>query len=339
MFRLIERLLLWLRGGTLKLLFLAIVILLLWGILSPVGTLVWWLDHDAQSLRLKRGRTNGSSPDDEAADDATAAIDCYIVFFTGVGDFSTNQLSPGEEQFLDRLTEQHPNCVAIRDVFPYSAANESLDGRRWLAPLWEAAQAARGWFENANVIIKIRNLWRFAISIDDRYGPVYNEGVATTIVEEMKAAHPIPDAEQSPYRLILIGTSGGAQVALSSSQYLDQWLDARLIVVSVGGDFAGTKGFESADHIYHLKGRRDWIEDVSTILFPGRWPWTVGSPFNQARRQGRYTVVNTGPHTHDGETGYFGTEPIGQSDTTYLDLTLQRINQLPIWSSEEFKQD
>ncbi|MGB7440755.1 MAG: hypothetical protein WA919_06775 [Coleofasciculaceae cyanobacterium] len=334
MLQLIERIIIWFRGGTLKLLLLAGLILLAWGIFAPVGTLIWWLSQDSESLNLRRSRSH-RLPSDENSNSVTKSsqINCYIVFLTGVGDFSANQLAPGEEIFVDRLVELHPNCVAVKDVFPYSAANESLGGRRLLAPLWRAAEEASGWLENADILIKIRNLWRFAISVDNRYGPVYNEGIAIAVVDRMNAAQPIPNSQDSPLKLILIGTSGGAQVALSAAPYLDQWLDVRLIVLSIGGDFAGTNGFNAADHIYHLEGRRDWIEDISTIVFPGRWPWTVASPFNQARRQGRYTVLVSGSHAHDGATGYFGREPVGKNGTTYVDLTLQKVNQLPIWSN------
>lgn len=326
-----NRIFLWLRSGTLRLILLAGFVLLLWGTFAPVGTLVWWLKQDSENLKAQRSRLRGQVLDEEATATGDSTVNCYIVFLTGVGDFSANQLSPGQESFVDRLVEQHPNCVAVRDVFPYSAANESLDGDRALEPLWEAAREADGWFENANVLIKVRNLWRFALSVDDRYGPVYNAGIANAIVEQMEAVHPI-DTTQSSLKLILMGTSGGAQVALGAAGYLDQERVDELIVVSIGGDFSGAEGFAAADQIYHLQGSQDRIEDLSRFAFPQRWPWTVGSAFNKAQKQGRYQVVHSGPHSHSGATGYFGTEPVqADDDKTYLDFTLETVHQLPIW--------
>ncbi|GAB4234764.1 MAG: hypothetical protein Kow00121_62430 [Elainellaceae cyanobacterium] len=323
------------QSGTAKLLLLAGMLLLVWGTLAPIGTLVWWINQDTESL-TRRNRSRGSSASDEtdAATDAPM-IDCYIVFFTGVGDFSADQLAPGEAAFLDRLVSRHPNCVAVRNVFPYSAANESLGGRRILAPFWEFAEEADGWLANADVLIKIRNLWRMALSIDDRYGSVYNQGIATAVVEQMEAVQPIPDSSSHPLKLILIGTSGGAQVALGSAHYLDQWLEARLIVVSIGGDFSGGEGFDAVEQVYHLEGSQDWIEDLGSILFPPRWPWAIGSPVNRAKRQGRFISIVSGPHEHNGARGYFGQTPVPGEDYTYLDLTVQAVNQLPIWSSSE----
>ncbi len=338
MLKLIGQILKWLQGGTLKLLVLTGIILLVWGTVSPVGTLVWWL-NEAENLGLKKNRSkNLPSARSSSSVAKSSKINCYIVFLTGVGDFSANQLTSGEEVFLDRLVELHPNCVAVSDVFPYSAANESLGGRRPFAPLWRFADKAfnsDGWLKNAYLLVKIRNLWRFAISADERYGPIYNQGIADAIIDRMNAVHPIPNSSSQPLKIILVGTSGGAQVALGASHYLEQWLNPQIVVVSIGGVFAGDDGFNAAEHVYHLQGRPDWIEDIGWIVFPSRWPWSVGSPFNQARRQGNFTVQTIGPQAHDGPTGYFGLKPAKPDGITYVDLTLQAVNQLPIWSNSK----
>lgn len=332
MLRLTEQLWMWLRGGTFRLLVLAGLILLGWGVLAPVGTLVWWLSQSTESLGLKQDQPVKLPASGATSSTQSSPIDCYIVFLPGVGDFSTNQLTPGEERFLDSLVQQHPNCATVRDVFPYSAANHDLSGERLLAPLWQAVEQADGWLKNADVLIKIRNLWRFAIAADDRYGPVYNQGIANAIIDRMNAAHPLPRSPQQPLNIILVGTSGGVQVALGAVSYLDQWLDARLTVVSMGGTFSGEHGFDALDRMYHLHGERDWVEDIGQILFASRWRLTVGSPFNQARRQGRYVAMSSGPHAHDGEEGYFGLAIAKLPQTRYVEMTLQQTNQLPIWS-------
>lgn len=339
MIYLIGRIFHWLRGGSLKLLTLAVVILLVWGTLSPVGTLVWWLQEGAESLGFTKKKPKQLLPQNESTAVAKSApINCYIVFLTGVGDFSADQLTPGEETFLNLLVQEHKNCVVVSDVFPYSVANESLGGERFLAPLWRFANEADGWLNVADVLIKIRNLWRFAISADNRYGPVYNRGIALAIFEQMNAANPVKLSGEKPFKIILVGTSGGAQVALGAVPYLEQWLPkAQLIVVSVGGVFAGTDGFNAADRVYHLQGRQDWIEDIGSIIFPSRWSWTVGSPFNQARRQGDYKVYSSGPHAHDGAKGYFGLKLI-EDNVRYVDLTVQEVEQLPIWSTQQLNQ-
>lgn len=338
MLNLIGRLLVWLRGGSLKLLTLAGIILLVWGTVSPVGTIVWWLRQGSESLGLKKQPKQLPPSNSSKPLAKNLQINCYIVFLTGVGDFSTDQLTPGEAIFLNSLDRTHPNCVTVRDVFPYSAANESLGGERLLAPLWNFANNAKGWYGVANVLIKIRNLWRFAISADGRYGPIYNQGIASAIIDRMNAANPIPVSSGKPFKIILIGTSGGGQVALAATPYLEKWLDEPIFVVSIGGVFAGTDGFNAAERVYHLRGSRDWIEDIGGIVFPSRWFWSVGSAFNQARLQGRYQAYSSGPHKHDGSQGYFGEEVARKDGTKYVDLTVQKVNQLPIWSVQSNQQ-
>ncbi len=340
MLSLIHRILSRLRGETLKLFFLAGGLLLVWGTIAPVGTLVWWLKQSAEGLGFKQDETK-RLPANSLPRANQKVINCYIVYLPGVGDSSANELSAGEEYFLDRMQKIHSNCVTVRDVFPYSVANQDLAGQRFLAPFWRAAQKGEGWFKNAGVLIKIRNLWRFAISADDRYAPVYNQGIAAAIVDRMNAVYPISQASRQPIHLILIGTSGGVQVALGAVPYLNEWLKLQLTVVSAGGAFDGEAGFESAQRVYHLQGNRDWVDDIPAVVFASRWPWTIRSPFNQARQQGRFTSLNSGNHTHDGDQGYFG-QAIASSDpqgvahdrTTYVDLTLQKVNQLPIWTGK-----
>jgi hypothetical protein len=59
MLQFIQQILLRVQGDTLKLLVLAGVLLLAWGTLAPVGTLIWWLQEGAESLGLKnQARTN-----------------------------------------------------------------------------------------------------------------------------------------------------------------------------------------------------------------------------------------------------------------------------------------
>lgn len=318
------------------------LILLGWGTLAPVGTLVWWLNQGSKGLDSKRRQPVQLSVDDRATPNK-ATTTCYIIYLPGIGDASANQLTEGEEWLLDQLAQQHPSCVTVRDVFPYSATNKDLVGERLLAPLWQSVDKADGWLEEADILIKIRNLWRFAISADDRYGPVYGQGIAAAIINRMNAVSPIPSlnrdqkkSDQStrkPLIVMLMGTSGGVQVALSAAPYLDQWLnDPKLYLISVGGDFDGEAGFDSLDQMYHLHGSRDWVEDLSALFFPARWRWTVASPFNRARQHNRFKMISSGPQAHDGKEGYFGMAIAKPPHQTYAALTLEVISQLPLWA-------
>lgn len=330
MFKILLEIVRWIQGGSLRLLTIAVLLLLVWGIFSPVGTLVWWLNEGVENLGLVNNQPSTLSPDKQLSlINESSNINCYIVFLPGVGDFSADELTAGESEFLALLVKSHPNCVTIQDVFPYSAANKSLGGQRLLAPVWQFAN------KDADVLIKIRNLWRFAISADPRYGTIYNQGIADAIMKQMQAKHPIPKNSNQPIKTILIGTSGGVEVALGAAPYLHRWLNTKIYLVSIGGVFNGRNGFEAVEHFYHLRGHQDPIEDIGGIVFPSRWLWNLTSGYNQARLQGRYTGLDSGSHAHDGAKGYFGTDGIGADGMTYVDLTVQKVNQLPIWENSE----
>ncbi|XZN93259.1 MAG: hypothetical protein ACM65M_10720 [Microcoleus sp.] len=333
MLKLILRILVWLRGGSLNLLLVAGTILIVWGIVSPVGTIIWWLGQNAESLGLKKTPPALlPSKNINIEQSKSSPLNCYIVFLPGVGDFSGDELTRGEAFFLKSLVKSHPQCVAVGDIFPYSASNKSLGGERLLAPFWRFAEHAKSGPIAGDIFIKIRNLWRFAISLDYRYGQAYNQGIANVIIERMNAKYLISQAPEKPLKVILIGTSGGAQVALGATHYLKQWLKGEITVVSVGGVFSGENGFADADRIFHFRGSRDSIEDIGGIVFPSRWYCFVGSPFNQARLENRYAEALSGPHKHDGDDGYFGENRVA-GEETYVDITLEKVNQLPIWPS------
>ena len=317
-------------GTTVKLILSIAGFLVLWGMLAPVSTIVWWLNQTAESLGLEDEEEKPDVLRQVSINAPSSNIDCYIVFLPGVGNFSPDEITQGERYFIDRLVARHSNCVAVRDVFPYSVVNQDLS-QGWLTPLWEASKESD---VLSNVLVQVRNLWRFAISADDRYGPVYNLSIANTIVERMNAAHPIARSKR-PINLILLSTSGGTQVALGATAHLREWINnARITVVSIGGTFEGRAGFNDTNHAYHLYGDRDWIETLPRVVFPARWNWVVGSPVNQAWQQGRYTVCNVGSQEHTGAEGYFG-NAIAFNNTSYVELTLEQVDQLPLWSIEQ----
>ncbi|MCG6134965.1 MAG: hypothetical protein MET45_09920 [Nostoc sp. LLA-1] len=334
MLKFFGQLLLWIRNGGLQLLLFAVFILLIWGTFAPVGTIVWWLDQGATKLETRTRelsqRVNGG---DGSSDTTSGDISCYIVFLTGVGDTSADQLSSGEEAFLDQLEQDQAQCLIVRDVFPYSAANQDIAGQQIFKYLWNVTEEADGWLELTQYLLEFRNVWRMAISADNRYGSLYNQAIALSIAEKMEQQQPIPSSCQQPTQLILMGTSGGVQVALGAAPYLAQWLPVEISVVSFGGVFDGNEGFNVATHVYHFRGKRDWIENIGGIVFPSRWRWTIGSPYNRARRQERYTVYSSGPHEHEGDQGYFGKEVAQDDGKTYIELTLKQVKELPIWTS------
>jgi hypothetical protein len=313
-------------GDTSKLLTTLGLFFLVWGTIAPISTLSWWL-QDGNGL---------ADEEPDLGEDAVATEPgppCYLIFLTGVGDVSASALADGEEVFLDRLETAIPNCVVVRDVFPYSAANDDVGGQPFFRWLWRVSDRLGGGDNPARIVLQGRNLWRVALSADSRYGQAYNRGTAAAIVERMAAAAPLYLEADPPIQLVMGGTSGGAQVALGAAPYLRDWLPVEITVLSMGGVFDGQEGFDAAAQVYHFHGEGDWVDNSGSVLFPSRWRWTWGSPFNRARRSGRFRAISSGPHEHQGDRGYFGQASVADrdDDTTYLDLTVEQVKALPIW--------
>ncbi len=95
-------------------------------------------------------------------------------------------MSSGEEAFLDSLEQAQPQCLTVRDVFPYSAANQNIAGQQIFAFLEKVVEQADGWLELTKYLLELRNVWRMAISADNRYGFIYNQAIALSIAEQME---------------------------------------------------------------------------------------------------------------------------------------------------------
>ncbi|MBW4485360.1 MAG: hypothetical protein KME14_22735 [Tildeniella torsiva UHER 1998/13D] len=312
-------------GDTSKLLTALGLFFLAWGTISPISTLSWWL-RDGDGLAQQRPELPAGSVT------AGTGARCYLVFLAGVGNVADVDLDPGEDAFLNAMATAVPGCVVVRGVFPYSAVSDNVGSQPFFRWLWQLSDRPGQEDNPARLVLKIRNLWRLALSADDRYGQAYNRGAAATILERMAEAEAISLDADEPIQLVLAGTSGGTQVALGAAPYLHQWLPMDITVLSFGGVFDGQEGFEAVDQVYHFHGDHDWIDNLGLVLFPSRWGWTVGSPYNQALRVGKYEAIASGPHDHDGDRGYFGQDPVeGNPTVTYLNLTLERVNALPIW--------
>ncbi|MBD2108695.1 hypothetical protein [Nodosilinea sp. FACHB-13] len=314
-------------GDTSKLLAALGIFFLAWGTISPISTLSWWL-RDGNGLAEQRP----SLPDGTTTTEGGAQ--CYLVFLAGVGNVADVDLDPGEEAFLNQMAAAVPGCVVVRGVFPYSAVSDNVGSQPLFRWLWQLSERPGQEDSLARLVIKIRNLWRLALSADNRYGQAYNRGAAATILERMAATEAVSLESKEPIQLVLAGTSGGAQVALGAAPYLKEWLSVEVTVLSFGGVFDGEEGFDAVEQVYHFHGQGDRIDNLGLILFPSRWGWTVGSPYNRALRAGKYEAIASGPHAHDGDRGYFGQGPVEGSvskGTTYLDLTLEQVQALPLW--------
>lgn len=292
----------------------AAVALLAAGLLAPLEALGWWAGwfegHDFS-------RDAALEPADP--DDAEAPRD-YLVFLTGIHSVSGETFAWRETRLLERLRAQLRGTRVI-EVFPYSVTNRPLTGQRVFAWFWRWALAMklseRALARVAGLMINLRNMWQVGVSADRRYGPIYNRGSALLIVDALRRA----GCRQGD-RIVLVGYSGGGQVALGAAPHLKSLTNADVTVVSLGGVMSSESSIDVLERIYDLHGDGDRVRKYGNLFFPGRWPILPHSNWNQARRKGIVRDVSLGPADHMGERGYLDDSARLPDGRSYLDQTV-----------------
>lgn len=302
------------------LLFGAVALLLVSAALSPISALGWWAgwfgeDAPPRPGAVARKGTSGVPP---------AATPHYLVYLSGIGAITADSV-PGEEiKWLDALEQRIGDSALIRDVFPYAVVGAGLTSERFFSRMWKWIEQLRLKNPGAAMgfLINARNVLQVAVSADPRYGPIYNLGVANAIFASL---------ERHGYRLgsgtpvTLIGWSGGGQISLGVTSFLQGMLKAPIRVVSIGGVMADDPGLISVTHLYHFYGGNDPIQAVGAKLYAGRWPIFKQSVWNRALAQGKITFTELGPFSHNGADNYFSWDSKTPTGKSYAETTMDAI--------------
>ncbi len=283
-----------------------LALLLISAALAPVETLAWWAGwggHD-RSIELAREEIVGLK-----RNTTPATAEHFVVFLPGIGDVAGETLLHEEEPFIEYMRQHLPRTVVIHDVFPYSVLNLGLTGERMLARFWRWLDRRRqmGKAGLVGFAINLRNLFQVAVSADQRYGPVYNLGMAREILVSL-VRHGYQLNQARP--ITLIGSSGGGQISLGAAPYLAAVINAPVRIISLGGVMSGGDNIELIEGIYHLEGSKDPVPRLGKLLYPARWPFNQQSAWNQHMTPERYREMVIGPMVHNGPGGYFDVEAI-----------------------------
>lgn len=291
-------------------------------IMAPFETLGWWAGwlgpHD------EPGATRvAATPADPAASTPSQAPRAHVVFLAGIGSISGAELMPSEEAFLTRLRDALPEFAIVTDVFPYAPSGLPLfTGQRVFRWLW---RTARRWRKAQTFllppILHTRNFFQVLVAADNRYGPLYGYGLSRVIVDRLLANGYGP-ADGCP--IILVGSSGGGQIAVSAAPYLVAATGASVSVVAFGGVMASDRGVTEAGRLISLYGSRDFVYRLARFAFPGRWPVFAGSHWNRALRDKRLIERDIGPISHSGRGGYLDDQSTWRG-SSHLDLTIREI--------------
>jgi predicted Abi (CAAX) family protease len=262
------------------------------GLLAPFEALGWWAgwyggQRDTTTLAFKHTQVPlhqvHSSPH-------------YIVYLDGIGKSSFKYSVQGA-RFLQRLKESLPSDrILIDSIIPYSVINLPLTLNRPLARLWQ-------WIEQTakfEVLVLLRNMFQVAVSVDSRYGPIYNRGTAEIIIDRLLTSGYQPG---SGALITLIGYSGGGQISLGAVPYIKRVLAAPIEVISLAGVISGNNEVVQVEHLYHLVGERDRVARLTPWLFPQRWRMITWSNWNLAKSRGEISFISLGQVKHDSKYG------------------------------------
>lgn len=307
--------------GGVTLMLIALMGLLIAAALSPFESLGWWAGWFGKEQDLLRTSTIVRATSRTRLD---SCVEHFVIFLSGIGSLGGGSLHPTEIPFLEYLHRHLPRTTVIHEVFPYSVINPDLTRERILGPFWRWLGDLRTTGKAGPVpfIINLRNLFQMLVSADARYGPIYNIGVAREIaICLIRHSYPV----RSGIPVTLIGSSGGAQVALGASSYLTWVLGAPVRIISIGGTMSGDIGIKYVERLDHFYGTRDRITRLVGLLFPSRWQIMHRSAWNQAMAQGKIGMHCLGPMGHQGVGSYFDGESYMSDGHSYLEHTAQAI--------------
>lgn len=237
--------------------------------------------------------------------------DAYVVYLDGIGKRRFSDTRDGG-QFVRALLARAPELRVLGQIQPYSPLASPLLGR----PVW-------GWLRrHVGIALFAHNVMQTFVAADQRYRPLYNRAVSTQIADQLVLAGYGP---ASGVPVVLLGYSGGAQVATGAAGELFTRLRAPLWVITLGGFHNGANELRHAIHLHRLTSTNDWIEQVGMGLFPRRWRLWRSSPWNRALSARKVTVHRLDPATHVGPQSYISPTARLPDGRSHLDRTTETV--------------
>lgn len=302
-----------------SLLLLLVVVVLLFLAVGPLEALGWWRAEGADEAVTTLAEIRAAH---ESVPEPVPYAH-YVVYLSGIGAIDGTSIPEEELPLVEHLREHLPGFAVLNDVFPYAPDNRGLTAARPMARMWSWIEKAR--FANPEALVAMlvnaRNAIQLFVCADRRYGPTYNIGTAQAILHSLfRAGYQLG----SDVPVTLVGWSGGGQIALGASAYLGR-AGIPLTVVSLGGMLSDDYGLDELQHLWHFRGSNDPLEKLGGILFAGRWPGAVGSPWSRGLKQGRISIYELGPMQHNVTRHYFDTKTFAPDGRSYLEVSAEAI--------------
>lgn len=232
----------------------------------------------------------------------------YIVYLDGIHQ-SERDHPPRVSAFLAELERCLPPDVKVLrgldsyTVMPVALAEDSGGSWFWRRLFALQEQHPDGLIPLlAAVLVQANNVIKVGISSDRRYGPIRHYELALKIALRLDDLGYRPAAGS---QLVLLGYSGGGEMAFGVADYLSSISRTPLHIISFCGVFSGDHPLERVQTISTIVGDRDPVAAFGNIAYPGRSPLLPFSRWRRALADGRVRRLSIAGMNHNGRHGPF----------------------------------
>lgn len=232
----------------------------------------------------------------------------YLVYLDGIHQ-SEECHPPRVSEFLDTLEQAiEADALLVKGIEAYTIMPVGLRATAYARWFWERLFALQEHHPNGLVrflcafCVQANNVIKVGISSDRRYGPVMNYELALKIARRLEAIgfHPSRAA-----RVVLVGYSGGGEMAIGTAAMLQKLCHVPVQVITVCGVFSGNGDLSSVDHVAMLVGSRDPVAALGRLAYPGRLPLLPLSNWNRWQRTRPLHRISIEGMNHNGASGPF----------------------------------
>ena len=234
----------------------------------------------------------------------------YVVYLDGIHQ-SEESHPPRVSDFLSCLQESiAEDTMLVKGIEAYTITNTGLRSTTFAGWLWQRLFALQEHHSSGLVrficafCVQANNVIKVGISSDRRYGPVMNYELALKIARRLDA---IGFRPHQASRIVLVGYSGGGEMAIGTAEILQQLCRVRVQVITICGVFSGNGALESVNDVAMVVGSQDPVAALGRIAYPGRLSLLPLSNWNRWQRHHalhRYTIEGM---NHNGASGPFST--------------------------------
>ena len=286
------------------LLVLVLLLIPISGVYSVISQFAFW-----------NGWLGGLTPAGELfeVDPIGSSRPCVLVYLDGIHQ-SERDHPPRVAAFLDALEQRLPAHVQlIKGLETYTLTPARLaddTGSQWF---WRRLFRLQEHHPNIVVsfvcafLVQANNVIKVGISSDRRYGPILNYELALKVAKKLaeRGFRPPTNNEAGEVELVLLGYSGGGEMAMGMADYLRRLCRCPVRIISCCGVFSGNQLLEQVGPIAMVVGSRDPVAAFGRIAYPGRSPLLPLSNWNRAVARGQVQRLPIPGLSHNGGNGPF----------------------------------